>query len=277
MQNLFRALIAALLLCQGGFSSPAFGFGLAVSPTTVEMSVKPAKPRRQSIRVANVNPGKSLRLSVGVADWSLDARSNLKLMQPGSLPRSAAGWLRFSPANLTLAPGESREILVDISPPAKLPGAGDFRAALLISTLLPPRDERQQNSGIWSRQQVAALFYLTTGRAASEARLESAYYTLAENDTVILHLGFSNAGNSHARLEGRVNILNQANKLALSKEFTGVVLNGQRGEFSIRIDPANLPGGNYRTELEMVNIHAPQSGGRAKVPVNIPLPGFHLQ
>jgi len=268
-------LPAALMLTP----SVVLAFGIGLTPTTIEMSVKPAQTRRQVIRVVNINQHKSLAMTVGVADWTLDQHGKLRLSPPGSSGESASRWLRFSPASFTLKPGEGKQILVDIAVPAKVPHGGDYKAALLVSTLLPPRDERKARSGIWNRHQVASLFYFTLPPAKSLPVVEDAMLRPGPAGKKVLRLNIRNDGNAHARIRGRVSVIDSNGKTTLSQEVNGVALAGQRLLLDTAIDTKKLklPPGGYRLSLDLNNTHAPQaSGGEMPLPVDTPLPSLRI-
>ncbi len=134
--EVFKLLVLLCLLGAG----QVFAFGIAISPTTVEMVVKPGSQHRQTITVQNVHKQKTLNLTVGVADWVLSEKGELELLPPGSADESVTDWVRFSPAFFTLKPGETRQVQVDLSVPMKLGKAGESKMGILISTLLPSSD-----------------------------------------------------------------------------------------------------------------------------------------
>jgi len=97
---LTTALLAAGLTA--AYISPplAAAFGVGVQPSTVEMTVKPGDRQRQVVTIGNVHKSKTISLTMGLADWSLDKDGKLILDAPGETSRSAAEWIRFSPASV---------------------------------------------------------------------------------------------------------------------------------------------------------------------------------
>ena len=155
------ALIAAGLVSALAYAPIASAFGVGVQPSTVEMTVKPGDRQRQVITVGNVHKSKTISLTMGLADWSLDKNGKLVLDAPGETERSASDWVRFSPASVTLKPETSQDVTVEIITPFKVENKGDHRFALLATTMLPELDARGEASGVWNRYQLASLFYLT--------------------------------------------------------------------------------------------------------------------
>ena len=109
------ALVATALVSAMAYAPIASAFGVGVQPSTVEMTVKPGDRQRQVITVGNVHKSKTISLTMGLADWSLDKNGKLILDAPGETERSASDWVRFSPASVTLKPETSQDVTVEIS------------------------------------------------------------------------------------------------------------------------------------------------------------------
>lgn len=247
-------------------SVPAMAFGIGLQPTTVEIEVIPGARNRQVVNIANVHTEKTISLTLGLADWALDAGGQIQLSPPGETESSGAEWARFSPAFLTLKPGESEQVIVDIATPTRLGRSGDFRFALIASTILP--EERSGQSGVWKKYQIATLFYLTAGPAKSTPLITSSEVIDNADGLDSLHLNFENAGNAHARLEGVIEVSDglKSNTINISNL---VVLHEAQRNF---VTP--LPEGtseNARIEVKLHNIFAPQANTGA-----ITLPSYSV-
>jgi P pilus assembly chaperone PapD len=234
--NRLRYALSSVLAI--GIAVPlAAAFGIGLQPTTVEMEVKPGDRDRQVVNIANVHKEKTISLTLGLADWSLDEAGQIKLSPPGETVDSSAEWVRFSPAFVTLKPGESEQIVVDMATPSRLERSGDFRFALLASTVLP--EERGGQSGVWKKYQIASLFYLTAGDATSSPTITNSGLTVTPEGKTKIDLRIENDGNAHARLEGSIEI---------------------KGADGAR---QSIPVGNLvvLNEVRLDNIFAPQSEG----------------
>ena len=233
---------------------PMMGFGIGLQPTTIELEVAPGDRNRQVINIANVHTEQTISLTVGLADWSLDPNGQIKLTPPGESERSAAEWVRFSPAFLTLKPGESEQIIVDIATPSRLPLSGDFRFALIASTILP--EERGGQSGVWKKYQIASLFYLTTGPANSDPKILNSSVVQKEDGTKSLELNIENSGNAHARLNGQIQIGDGLNSETV--EIGNLVVLDQAKRNYVTQLPENVSA-NTKIEVKLRNIFAPQA------------------
>jgi P pilus assembly chaperone PapD len=254
--NRLRYALSSVLAI--GIAVPlAAAFGIGLQPTTVEMEVKPGDRDRQVVNIANVHKEKTISLTLGLADWSLDEAGQIKLSPPGETVDSSAEWVRFSPAFVTLKPGESEQIVVDMATPSRLERSGDFRFALLASTVLP--EERGGQSGVWKKYQIASLFYLTAGDATSSPTITNSGLTVTPEGKTKIDLRIENDGNAHARLEGSIEIKGADGARQSIPVGNLVVLNEGARDFSAElVEP--LPA-NADIEVRLDNIFAPQSEG----------------
>jgi len=102
------SLRASLLMAAAALVSiPAMAFGIGLQPTTVEIEVVPGDRNRQIVNIANVHTEQTISMTIGLADWELDENGQIRLAPPGEDTSSAAEWARFSPAFITLKPGET--------------------------------------------------------------------------------------------------------------------------------------------------------------------------
>lgn len=246
------------------FAAPiAAAFGVGVQPSTVEMTVKPGDRQRQVVTIGNVHKTKTISLTMGLADWSLDKDGKLILEAPGETPRSAAEWIRFSPASVTLKPETSQDVTVEISVPYKLEHKGDHRFALLASTMLPELNERGETSGVWNRYQLASLFYLTL--TPSESLPQVASVAVNTSDPSMLTLEIKNEGDAHARLQGAAYVKTQDGEVVAETPLSAVVLDGGERTYNVKLEELEKleKGKDYVIDFKINNSFAPQNKFRA--------------
>lgn len=255
MTRLSSVIIAALAACLAAPAALAFGIGL--QPTTVEMEVKPGERHRQVINIGNVHKEKTISLTLGLADWSLDENGQIELTPPGEHDSSAAEWVRFSPAFVTLKPGESQQIIVDMATPSRVDRSGDFRFALLASTVLP--EKRGGQSGVWKKYQIASLFYLTVGNAKSNPTIKNSRVVEMADGSTDIQMRIENDGNAHARLEGEITVSADGAEPQNIPVGNLVVLHDSARNYSVAL-PEPLPE-DADIEVRLENIFAPQNEG----------------
>ncbi|MEL6860202.1 MAG: hypothetical protein AAGL11_00050 [Pseudomonadota bacterium] len=235
-------------------AAPAASFGIGLQPTTVEMSVQPGDRQRQVINLGNVHQEDTISLTLGLADWSLDEQGQIQLNPPGESATSAADWVRFSPAFVTLKPGETEQVIVDMAAPMRVNREGDFRFALIASTLLP--EERSGQSGVWKKYQIASLFYLTMGEAESRPEVKQAALSTSPEGQQFVVFDLENTGNAHARLRGEVEI--KGDGATITEPISNlVVLDEAKREYRLPLTEA-VPA-NPEVTVTLENIFAPQS------------------
>ena len=253
----FRSTLRYGLLGIGlaAIAAPASSFGIGLQPTTVEMSVQPGDRQRQVINLGNVHQEDTISLTLGLADWSLDETGQIQLNPPGENVESAAEWVRFSPAFVTLKPGETEQVIVDMAAPIRIEREGDYRFALIASTLLP--EERSGQSGVWKKYQIASLFYLTMGDAESHPEIKQASLsTSAEGEQAIV-FELENSGNAHARLRGNVEITGDSGA-TISEPISNLVVLHE-GVRTYRMPLTQELPTNPEVRVTLENIFAPQS------------------
>ena len=264
---LTSALVTTGLVASLAYAPLAQAFGVGVQPSTVEMTIKPGDRQRQVITIGNVHKSKTISLTMGLADWSLDKNGKLVLEAPGETTRSAADWVRFSPASVTLKPETSQDVTVEISAPYKIENKGDHRFALLATTMLPELNERGETSGVWNRYQLASLFYLTLTPSKSLPEVTSV--AINETDKSMLTLEIKNVGDAHARLQGNAYIKDASGEVVGETPLNAVVLDGGERTYNVKLqDAEKLAAGNYKIDFDLNNSFVPQNKFRT---TNVPV------
>jgi len=241
-----------------GASTVANAFGVGVQPSTVEMAVKPGMRQTQVITIGNVHKEKTISLNIGLADWSLNEQGRLVLAPPGETDKSAADWIRFSPASVTLKPETSQDVKVEIDVPYKTQGTGDRRFALLATTILPSVEERGEESGVWNRYQLASLFYLTLTPAKSLPKITSV--EMDELNPTKITMQIENPGDAHARIMGDALVKDSSGETLAKAPLNVVVLDDAERTYELNMQALSaLDKGDYKIEFDIQNSFAPQN------------------
>jgi len=248
---------AAALLATSIIVPAAHAFGVGVQPATVEMTIKPGENNRQTITIGNVHKDKTISLTISLADWTLDDKGELALSPPGETERSAADWVRFSPAVVTLKPETKQEISVEITAPFKIKDNGDHRFALLATTRLPA--DRGDASGVWNKYQLASLFYLTTLPSKSLPVIQTEVVDNGAGD--IVSMVIANDGNAHARLKGHAIIKSETGETVDRVAVNTVVLDNHERRIGVDLSKSEkvISGETYQVDFDMKNSFVPQN------------------
>ena len=247
----------AALLATSVLVPTAQAFGVGVQPATVEMTIKPGENNRQTITIGNVHKEKTISLTISLADWTLNEAGELELSPPGETERSAAEWVRFSPAVVTLKPETKQEVSVEITAPYKIKHNGDHRFALLATTRLP--DDRGDASGVWNKYQLASLFYLTTLPSKSLPVVETEVVSNGAGDLVSMVI--ANDGDAHARLNGHAIIKSETGETVDKLAFNTVVLDNHKRTVDVNLSNSDklVPGETYKVDFDLKNSFVPQN------------------
>jgi hypothetical protein len=253
------ALSTSALFATAFLAAPiANAFGVGIQPSTVEMTIKPGERQRQVVTIGNVHTERTISLTLGLADWSLDEDGRLILDAPGDTERSAAEWIRFSPASVTLKPETRQDVVVEITTPFDVETTGDHRFALLATTLLPELDERGEVSGVWNRYQLTSLFYLTLGQSESLPVVKQV--ALDDQDPTMITMKIKNEGDAHARLQGEAQVVSASGDVVAETPLNAVVLDNATRTYDIAVpELAELEPGEYTIDFRMNNSFVPQN------------------
>ena len=242
------------------FMGAAQAIGLGARPSTIEMSVEPGKTYRQNITIANLNYTRPLALTIGLADWEMQSNGDIKMSEPSSLESSASSWLKYSPGSVTLKSRSNTALTVEIAVPAKLTSNKEHRAALIVSTLLPPENERMKEAnGVWRRYQLVILFYFSPidGKTKVTGTFENVH---ADGERWVVEGKFKNEGDVHARLSGVIKMTDSAGKEWDNLVTEVVVTDSMNISKSMGgLLPKDLPEGKYKISSVWNNIFDPRT------------------
>ncbi len=263
--TMLKSLTCRILLLFVSLVSPlpALAFGIGLTPSTIEMDVKPGSHHRQVLNVKNFNDDKPIRLSVSIADWTLDEFGQVVLLPPAESQRSASEWITFSPSVLVLEPNTSKSIVVDITTPLNIADKGDHRTSIILSTVLPNKKERAGKNGVWNRYQIASLFYANVLPSVGNPIITNA--TFNPNTKLKEHnLAFSieNTGLRHSRIEGSVILQNEDKTHVLTQPFKTVLLEEQSRDFKVSFGAPGLKPGKYSVIFDI-------KGDGKRIPISV--------
>jgi P pilus assembly chaperone PapD len=228
-----------------------------ITPLRVELKTGPgAAPFTQTVQL--VNHGKDpVRIHARVDDWYLsrDGTPQFQLTD-GTMPYSAASWLRVNPVEVDLAAGTKGLVRFTMTTPA---GAtpGGYRAAIVFD-LLPPGTEiggRARNVVFQSR--IVTLVYATVGapKPAVELVDVESRQRNGQPPSWAIVATLKNTGRVHVRTKGQMLIYDKAGTMVRRIPVPDVpILPESEREVLIPLaeeGKAALPDGEYRVELRI--------------------------
>lgn len=134
---------------------------IALAPSRLELVI----PRggSQTVVVSVISSGgdssKPIRLLATLGDWDLTPEGKMTYGKPGTVARSAADWMIYSPVEVTVRPGETHPIRVTIDVP-KDAEPGDHRAVLFVEERPPDLKTLANQRRLVFHFRLAAIFYV---------------------------------------------------------------------------------------------------------------------
>ncbi len=238
----FRTLALAAL---AALSTPLGAQVSVISSTLEERPATPGERYTGTVRVRNTSTQPQVA-RIYQTDYRFLADGRTFYEQPGTAPRSNAPWVRFNPAQLTLAPGEEAAVAYEVAVPAGM--RGSYWSVLMVETAQPePVRTAQRGVGITPGIRYAVQLATHVGQAERRIALEGARLT-GETGSRALEVNVSNTGEQADRLELRVDLFDAdgapAGRLSSSR---GLVYPGT--SIHQRFELPALPAGTYRALL----------------------------
>ena len=217
--------------------------GLSVTPPRVYYTISPGQQQTQKITVSNVSKTSTLDLSISLNDWAYDERGNNQIFDAGSTAISCAKWASILPSSFfSLAPGEHRDIEIQMTVPASLKDTLPVHTAMLyVSQLNPIDDVSQKGTNIKVAVRTGIKLYQRLP-VARNANLDIQNFSKTKENLI---LQFANIGNVWADGTASCELLNrQTGKKTSLKDIIFYSLPGNKREVLFTL-PATLEKGEY--------------------------------
>lgn len=208
----FRSILLAFPVLVGlGPAQVNAQTGISISPPRIYYVIAPGQSQTEKVLVSNPSKDYTLELAVSFEDWEYNEYGENLMYQTGTLVTSCAAWVSVPEAYFSLAPGESKEIDVQMTVPASYRNDTiPVHTAILYVTQLNPRDGVDQqgaNIRIAVRTGIK-LYQRLPGNFNPSLEITNFRYQKEDAPTLVLH--FDNNGDVWA--DGRISLelLNQA-------------------------------------------------------------------
>ncbi len=196
MKNKTLLIAGFLIVAITGFILPAYAqTGISVSPPRLYFEADPGQTQTEQVIVTNVSTKTVLELAVTLADWQYNDLGENMIYQADTLANSCASWVNLNGNSyISLKPGESKTLDINITAPAGLTSDVPVHTAMLYVTQMNPVDDVDKdgaNIKVSVRSGIK-LFHRTT--APRERKIEIQNLTFEKDDNRML-LKFDNDGN----------------------------------------------------------------------------------
>jgi hypothetical protein len=209
---LAAAFVASLYLLFGAGAARA-GHSVAMTPAFIEASVKRSTTFTRSFTITN-GTSTQLRFRASVCDYGNDENNKRVVGRAGTLPRSAAAWVQFSPAETVVDPGTAAAVSVIVTVPATAEGS---RYAMCFFEGEPAEAAPQGSKASTTiRIRLGAPLLLSVAGASKYdvAVLGGEVSPPTGSSELLADLDVINRGDAHARFVGMFAILDGNGRLA---------------------------------------------------------------
>lgn len=210
MKNIWH-IILTLTIITCSFNAKA-QTGLTVGPPRIYFVGGPGASMVQYVEVTNPSKDYGLELAISYEDWSYSATGDNLLLPAGSLLNSCSKWLTISEPFFALAPGESKQLQLNIKVPDTLSMEAPWvHTSMLFVTQMNPRANTQQEGANIRLAVRSGIKIYHRQSQISKQDLEINNIVYHRNDSAQAYLELDYLVNSNTWTEGviRVEYLNQ--------------------------------------------------------------------
>lgn len=231
--------IMVLFCCFIMLNGEVLHAGISVKPSVIEKVLKPGKSEEGVYTVRNDGEAK-LVVSVEIEDWMARLFGRPDEMNVND-------WLSVEPKEVTLGPGEAREIRYKVKAPKNL--ANEKVAQVFFA--YSENEMLQQRLGV--------IFYLSPKGAeklkADITQLKAQYITPPNVEPKVrVSLGIKNDSNFHVRAPGSLIIFDEKNQKVLKElvmDRIPGVYPGQTFDFNYDFPQQDIPEGIYKAKVKL--------------------------
>jgi P pilus assembly chaperone PapD len=237
-------------------AAPSSDDGIALAPARFELEMAPGSETTVVVNLdyhttrPNAQP---YRLVASLNDWDLNEKGEMGFYKAGVRPNSASPWIIYSPAEVTVQPGQTHSIRVTVTVP-KDAAPGDHLAALIVEqrpdTIKLNRNTRQ----MVMRFRMASMFYITVPRATRRGTLTNLRAS-ADVRGLVVTPTLKNEGNSVVRPVSSLKVLDAGGRtvVELPESESLPVLAGSTLSQPLLIEKTLAPGTytvKYRVDFQ---------------------------
>lgn len=210
--NQFVVKILLLLILALFSAGPALA-GYTIVPMQFTLSGKPGETVTRTMKAENTGE-EPVSIKISTKDFIKGLYGEEKQVEPGTVKRGCAGWIRISPQKLDLAPHETRTINFSMTIPVD--GKGTYWGNILVSQVSKPTLSRTIKKGETSFQifalQDMLIRVLVNVPGTEQKKGVIADISVKDQKTggmTTIEVVFENQGNSLLKCAGRVQILDE--------------------------------------------------------------------
>ena len=241
----FAPFIIVIFLC---WTSEVNASIVILNGLTHENSIQPGSSYKGTINVQN--SGNTVQnVKIYLRDYLFYHTGETKHDQPGSLERSNASWISYSPELLTLKPGELVSVNFEVSVPPDDSLKGTYWSVVMVEEVTPPDTSANRGSIKINTSVRYAIQIITNIGNTGRSDMEFVEFEMAVNEgRNILNVALENTGERILKPELNLELFDE------SGNSTGIIKSDRRKMYpatSIKstLDLEGIKPGNYQGVL----------------------------
>jgi hypothetical protein len=229
--------VATLLSGAAAYAQSSTTVSMTVSPLVLEFHAAPGVPASANVTIRN-NGTAAERITAQRMDWRTTPEGTIKIEPVGTEGASSiANYLRLSPEDVVLAPGESREFALTLDLPANFPPAAGVYWGGFFIRAVPATGTAMFGPA------ATVVVYNTVGTPRTHVKLTQLRVEQAGIDgaNVVAHV--LNDGVGYARPQARIVVTQDGRVIRDQTENMPVIFAGAPRVYTKAL--TGLPGGSY--------------------------------
>jgi hypothetical protein len=219
---------------------PLLAQQFTVSPLVTIVDAKSGQARGT---ISVINQAKDpLRMRIYAESFTYDQKTGFTFTAKDD--RSAAPYLQFSPREIEIPPGVTRNIRVAVSLPPSLPDQ-EYRVAVFLEDLKEKVVKPNVNSNVLSiKARVASVFFFSKGNSTANIQARTTVWN-AENKKINILLENQGKKTAYPDVDWRID---RNGKEIAANSIRGVIVQAQNSrevEIKSNDQPLNLTSGEY--------------------------------
>lgn len=214
--SLYKWIVPALIILMGSLQLNANI--LVLNGLTHEQTSQPGETYRDKIEIQN-NGTEAQSVKVYARDYWFSYTGESRHDMPGTMERSNAAWVNYSPQLLTLGPNESAIIDFEVQVPDNDSLKGTYWSVIMVEGIIPP-DTAASTRGVTINTAIRyAVQVITNIGETGKKDLKFLGLELTEKgEDKVLNVAVENTGESILKPEMSVEVFNQdGNSLGVFK------------------------------------------------------------
>jgi len=241
-KRLCWCLIVGIVLISSSVSARCAQGEVGISTFVLDFGISPGETAIDAVTIVN-SSNVPQTVTIEPVDWVPVGSGTQNYLPPGTLDRSLASWLSFWPSEATIEPGESVEVQVELSTPARAEGCYWGMLFVKLAGSASPGGADETSSAVGMQVILGVAVYADCGGGQPQGRIVNFLSAPADPVRQLLFiLEFEDTGITRLDPTGRIDIID-ANGLTVRQlplsEFVSLPGTRQKLEMPLTRPPTD--------------------------------------